>query len=288
MRVEKGHHIGKQRSPRILVPGYGEAQEINKGVKKEGKLSKLAKSKLIRTAVVLAGVSSGIQIAHSGNSDIPSVPALYQDAKQGIESLLPDNGPPSRGDFFNPKRDSGEISSLNTVPLPIDKQVALINAETNKDGSVYFILPNPGKDIIHYEKTWSQYYPIVLLRNLPTGSVFVSPYNGSARYEKYYEQGMLQGMKLEITFQVRQSDGKLIDKYINYGIVDGKLLLPNSNDNPLINGTFTSSELPVKAGQPMFEIVSGKLENSAYGTMQVLVGNPGGIFSKNNKAIVAP
>lgn len=303
MSLEESH-IHKPRGTKrdatalkIVGPSYEEAQEINRGIGGEGILSKLARSKLVRTAAVLAGASSGIQIAHTINPDIPSVPEVYEDAKQAVEGLFPDSGPPSKGDFFNPKRDSGELSSLNTVPLPIDQQIALINSRTNQDGSLYAILPNPGNNTIRYQKSWKDCCQIIELEGLPVGSTFVSPYEGFLGWTKYYQNGSYQGMSLEILSKTEMEENGSLKILVFFNVTDINLLLPESLFRTAKvgspgNETIVGSPIPIKAGQPIFTVASDRVINDPShpalgGNYQVEVGKAD-IPSNNNKAVVAP
>ncbi|MCL5113631.1 MAG: hypothetical protein M1372_00475 [Patescibacteria group bacterium] len=291
MRLEQPGH-GVRSS--IAVPIPREAQEARRGI-----LSRLAGSKLVDAALALASIGGGIQIAHTINSDIPSVPGLYEEAKRGIDYVwgLMDPGPPSKGDFFNPKRDSGEISSLNTVPLPIDQQIALINARTSKDGSTYFILPNPGGDTIHYEKSWKGSRPIIELKDLPVGSTFVSPYEGFLGWTKYYQNGSYQGMSLEILSKTEMEENGSLKILVFFNVTDINLLLPESlfrttKSGPSGNETVVGSQIPIKAGQPIFTVASDRVINDPShpalgGNYQVEVGTAN-IPSSNNKAVVSP
>ncbi|MCL5113632.1 MAG: hypothetical protein M1372_00480 [Patescibacteria group bacterium] len=291
MGLEKRGHGNRSNIVIPIIPRDTREAKKGKG-RKISILSRLAGSKLVDAALALASIGGGIQIAHTINSDIPSVPGLYEEAKQAVEGLFPNSGPPSKGDFFNPKASSGEISSLNTVPLPIDQQIALINSRTDQDGSLYFILPNPGPNTIDYERDMGQYSPFIRFKNLPVGSVFVSPYSGAIRYEKYYTgDAHPYGTTVKVKFQVRQSDGKFIDKYIefSFGNESGKLLIPDPTalQPPPQLGTVVGPETPIKAGQPIFEITSDKTITSGYGNYQVVITG-GDIPSNNNKSIVVP
>ncbi len=219
-------------------------------------------------------------------------PQETQDARQYIQSLIDQfhaSQIPSQGEIFNPNARSGEISPTNSILLPKDEALQLVQQRTLADQRRYFLLPEGKLGLLNYEVKQSPYGEMTGIWGLTAGTTFVSPYDGFLTWATYENNG---AMSINLRkLQPTLSEGTT--KQIEYVIQDVRLLFPSELFSTRQIGepgrrTTYSSEVPVKAGQLIFELTSERVVPGSYtsiGNYQVVI-NGAKILSIDNKAVL--
>lgn len=169
---------------------------------------------------------------------------------------------PSGGEMFNPTARSGEISSKNTIAIPVAEAIRRSKQESTKVGDLAIPLPfNPpeGSHIEYEVTTLGAADNTLILTGVPKGTVFYAPLEGELSWFSYRDNKSDQNMSIRIKdFDVpwnteeNTKNGKPILSISGNAL---KLLITPDKFNTQASGIYTfSSVVHVKAGDPIFEV----------------------------------
>lgn len=231
---------------------------------------------------------------------------------------------PSGGEMFNPTARSGEISSKNTIAIPVAEAIRRSKQESTKVGDLAIPLPFNPPEGSHIEYEVTSVGPadnVLVLRGVPKGTIFYSPVGGRLSWMEM--RGSMSGQNMTIsiknldlpwaapqpTASEVNKDGVPVTNFpsgIGFSGKDLKLLFPESRFNTQASGNYTfSSSIEVKAGDPIFEVTDGTILDVLGKKIQIGIGGTQPhtvtglvasqakpinlkILSENDKAIVTP
>ncbi len=247
------------------------------------------RNSLARAALAAAATVGGLQIGHEFNPEIPNVQGIYRSVENAISSIpniIPKESP-SKGDVFNPRATSGEITELNTITISTEEALNLLQQKTQDTKESYFLLPKKSNATLEYEVKDG----VTGIRGDIEGAMLVSPYNGFLKWEKYESNG---AMEISI-YESANKPGEIIKilPLVTFTVSkDANLPFPPELFNTVKKGpeglaTISSSEIAVNAGQHILSftgnsIVPGTYEENHY----QLAVHFARILSENNKAVL--
>lgn len=217
-------------------------------------LTRVAKSKLGKVATAVLGVPLGV----AGYYGLETAKAAYYE-----------NFAPSKGDIFNPRAVSGEITNQNASPLPTAEAVRLAQQKSTSPAEGFHIpLPEPGDIPIKYTVKDGE----LMLDDIPVGRELMFPFKGKLSWQRSpngYISISIEGVGV--------NDAKEGDKtIITIGGKSFSLLIPNDRFTTApLPGTniVRSSQVDIIPGQPIIVIKSNEKDDQhPYGSHQVYIG----------------
>lgn len=200
---------------------------------------------------------------------------LIEPIKEAIRAQEQKNKP-SGGETFNPTARSGEISSKNTVAIPLEEAIRRSKQESSRVGDLAIPLPfNPpdGSKVEYEVTTLGAADNTLILTGIPKGTVFYAPVEGDLSWIKTLQNNGGRNMNISMKdfhlpwaspFPLQDNkDGIPTTNFpssLSFRGKDLKLLIPSSRFNTESSGNYTfSSVVHVKTGDPIFEITNDEV-----------------------------
>lgn len=222
--------------------------------------------RVLLATLALGGVAEIVNITNPA-----LIPAGIHWLRDQIDPLL-EQSQNLKDNIAKPYSWSGEINPSISRVLSTPEALNIIQKLTMEQQQLYFLLPSQ-EGIVKFEKReiqppYGPSYLMIGLEGITSGSTFVSPYNGTLMFTRY-EQSGAWSINIRQISKPGESDKKTSIEFIAQ---DPKLLLPDTLFTTKSIGepgrrTTYSSETPIRAGQPIFQLTSERFVPGSYGDM---------------------
>lgn len=274
------------RDSGIIGPSAEEIEDVNSGRQQYKSLVSISGSAAAKgvagIAAVTAGTAAVLEMGHRINEDIPNVPAIYRSIQDYRHSLTP-----SVGAEFHPNANKGVITGENKVIVPLEEALQKVKTES-EENKRFAILP-----VVNGNLEYRVEGNYIKIKGLEAGTTIVSPYDGFLEFQIYENNGSIGGYAVNIYIGEDLAKRK-VENRMGFGARDIKLLFPEDSYSVQKMGaegyqTTLSSLIPVKAGQPIFELQSSEPMLNVNGDLDdyQLQITRADILSENDKAITA-